>query len=748
MATRRKGAGVSIASARAGLARRLLFLLTILTGSTLLFMVQPMVARAALPLLGGSPSVWNSAMVVFQLLLLGGYAYAHAIARLEFRPQAALHLALLALAGLTLPIRLADLPPPAPGWEVLWAPALFAATIGPVFLLLAAQASLMQRWYAGLPDAGDPYRLYAVSNIGSFAGLIAYPLWLEREWPLAGQARLWAAGYGVLVVLVAVVAASRWRVDEGARAPARAAPAEPVAWRRIALWLALAAVPSGLMLSTTTLLTTDLMAMPLLWIVPLSAYLLSFPVAFSGDGPWAGILARYAPILLLLVGGLAMISGGQANPAIALAMVALLFVLAVALHARLYALRPEPARLTLFYLVVAAGGALGGLFTALLAPVLFDWVYEHALLLLAAALLLPQDSFVPALTRFWARGGRGRQALAAAAVVAAALLAWALAGAVERAAGEAILLLVAAIVGVGLLMIGHRWAYAACFALLMLGHGGAATLALSAEGARSRSYFGVYSVVEEAVPGGHLRRLNHGTTLHGQQWLDPVRAREPTSYYGRSAGIGLALAAEQPGADIGVVGLGVGTLACYRRPGQDWTFFEIDPAVLRYSKDRTFTFLADCAPAARIVLGDARLRLAQGWGQGAAERFDLLAVDAFTSDAIPMHLMTREAFAVYGRALAPDGLLLVHVSNRFLDLAPMVAALARDGGWHGMLRDDTDAAGLGAGQSPSLWIALSRDGARLAALAEESPLPWTRLPTPVSRAWTDDSASLIDLLRF
>ncbi len=745
MPTRRKGAGVSIASARAGLARRLLFLLTIFTGSTLLFLVQPMVARAALPLLGGSPSVWNSAMVVFQMLLLGGYAYAHAIARLAFRRQAALHLALLALAGLTLPIRLADLPPPAAGWEVLWAPALFAATIGPVFLLLAAQASLMQRWYAGLPDAGDPYRLYAVSNIGSFAGLIAYPLWLERGWPLAGQARLWALGYALLVALVALAAASRWRVAEGGRVPAGpAAAAEPVGRRRVALWLALAAVPSGLMLSTTTLLTTDLMAMPLLWIVPLSAYLLSFPVAFSGDGPWAGILTRYAPILLLLVGGLAMISGGQANPAIALAMVALLFVLAVALHARLYALRPEPARLTLFYLVVAAGGALGGLFTALLAPVLFDWVYEHALLLLAAALLIPQASFVPGLTRFWAGGGRGRQGLAAAAVIVAAALAWALAGAVERGAGEAILLLVAAIVAIGLLTIGRRWAYAACFALLMLGHGGAATLALSAEGARSRSYFGVYSVVEETLAGGRLRRLNHGTTLHGQQWLDPARAHEPTSYYGRSAGIGLALAAEEPGARIGIVGLGVGTLACYRRPGQDWTFFEIDPAVLRYSQDRTFTFLADCAPDARIVLGDARLRLAQG----AAERFDLLAVDAFTSDAIPMHLMTAEAFAVYGRALAPDGLLLVHISNRFLDLAPMVAALAREGGWHGVLRDDTDRAGLRAGQSPSLWIALSRDRPRLAALVEDSPLPWTALPPPAPRPWTDDSASLIDLLRF
>jgi len=731
---------VTVASQPAGLARRGLFILVVLVGSFLLFLVQPMVARAALPLLGGAPSVWNSAMLVFQLLLLGGYAYAHALTRLSFRRQAAVHLGLLALAGLTLPVRLADIPPPATGWEVLWAPALVAATIGPVFLLLSAQASLMQRWYAGIAGARDPYRLYAASNIGSFAGLLAYPFWLEREMALAEQSLVWSGGYLALIALVVLAAASRWKVaeEEPSQRPAGEA-APPVPRRTVLLWLALAAVPSGLMLSTTTLLTTDLMAMPLLWIIPLSAYLLSFPVAFSAQGMWVGILTRYAPILLLMVGGFAMISGGQSNPAIALAMVALLFVLSVALHGRLYALRPHPDRLTFFYLIVAAGGAVGGTFTALIAPVLFDWVYEHALLLLAAALLVPQLSFVPFLTRFWQTGDRRRQGLAGAAVLAAAVLAWFLSQAVEQGRGETILLLVAAIIAIGLLLIGRRWAFVASFALLMLGHGGLSTLKLSAEGARSRSYFGVYTVQE--TPDGRLRRLNHGTTMHGQQFLDPARRLEPTSYYGRTAGIGLAMGAMGPEARIGVVGLGVGTLACYRQPGQDWTFFEIDPAVVRYSQDRTFTFLSECAPQARIVIGDARLRLAEE----PAGRFDLLAIDAFTSDAIPMHLMTREAFAVYDRTLAEDGLLLMHISNRFIDLAPMVAALAEQGGWHGLLRDDSDVA---EGQSASLWIALAHSEIRLAELQAESARTWTDLPPPSAQAWTDDDSSLIALLRF
>ncbi|MXP40784.1 hypothetical protein GRI75_03870 [Altererythrobacter soli] len=721
-----------------GAAGRGLFTIVILGGSFLLFLVQPMVARFALPQLGGAPGVWNSAMLVFQVLLLGGYAYAHALSRLPLRRQAAIHLSLLSLAALTLPASLADIPPPRAGWEVLWAPALFLATIGPVFFLLSAQASLMQRWYAAAPAAKNPYRLYAASNIGSFAGLLAYPFWLEPEMALGEQSRAWTIGYLVLIAMTALAAASRWNVPSSGAAPAASeAAAEPIGKPRLLLWLALSAVPSGLMLSTTTLLTTDLMAMPLLWVIPLGFYLLSFSVAFSERGDWSDILSRWAPFTLLLVGGLAMISGGQGNPILAMGMVALLFVLAVVLHSRLYALRPHPRHLTFFYLMVAAGGALGGIFTALIAPVVFDWVYEHAILLFAAALLIPQSPLLPFLGRFW-RSGRLSRAAALLAVIVAAIAAWRLSIAVEQGTGSEMLWPIGVLIVLGMLVIGKRWAFAAIFALLMLGYGGLSTLEMSAAGARSRSYFGVYSVEEKEG----MRRLTHGTTMHGQQWLAPGRSKDPTAYYGPRSGAGIALAGADTGTQVGIVGLGVGTLACYRKPGQGWTFFEIDPAVVRYSRDRTFTFLADCAPNARIVIGDARLKLAEE----PAGEFDLLVIDAFTSDAIPMHLLTREAFATYRRALSGDGLLLVHVSNRFIDLAPMISALARAGGWHARIRRDP--VDLAAGLAASDWIVLGRSEERIEALEAASPHPWEDMPPPSRRAWTDDNASVVPLLRF
>jgi hypothetical protein len=716
-----------------------LFAAVIFGGSWLLFIVQPMVARLALPLLGGTPNVWNSAMLVFQLLLLGGYAYAYALSRLTPRWQVAIHLALLLASVLTLPVGLADLPPAAAGWEFVWVPALFLVTIGPVFFLLSAQASLLQNWFAASAPGANPYRLYVASNLGSFAGLLAYPFWLEPSLTLSGQSRTWSGGYLIVICGVAALGLGRWMTDRGSPAlPQRSAVGGEAQQGRppMLLWLAFAAVPSGLMLSTTTLLTTDLMAMPLLWVIPLGLYLLSFTVAFSDKGHWTNILSGYAPFLLLLVGGLAMISGGQSNPAIALAMVALLFVLSVALHGRLYRARPAPARLTLFYLVMAAGGALGGLFTGLLAPLLFDWVYEHALLLLAAALLIPHRQFIASLRRLWSEG-RGRWPATAVLLGVAGLLAWALSGAVERGQGETILLLAAALIVLGIAVIGMRWVYAAVLACLMLGLGGMATLSTSFSGDRTRSYFGVYSVVP--VRDGDLRRLVHGTTMHGQQWVDPARRDDPTGYYGPSSGIGLVLAEAHLNARIGIVGLGVGTLACYRQDGQQWIFFEIDPKVVAFSRRGTFTFLADCAPDARIVLGDARLSLASGSSSG----FDVLAVDAFTSDAIPIHLLTREAFATYGRALDEDGVLALHISNRFFDLAPMVSALAQAGGWNGRIRRHTE--DVEPGQSPSIWIALSRSDRAIAGLERRNPGVWEHLPAPATEVWTDDHASLLQL---
>ncbi|GAB5348786.1 spermidine synthase [Alteriqipengyuania sp. 357] len=726
---------------------RPLFVGTILLGSFLLFLVQPLVARLALPTLGGAPNVWNSAMLVYQALLLAGYAYAHLLSRLALRHQALVHLALMALGLLFLPIALADVTHP-PGFEVFSVPLLLLATIGPLFFIVAAQAPLVQRWYAADPEAGDPYWLYAASNIGSFAGLLCYPLLLEPNLPLARQSAAWAIGYGVLILAMAALAWSRWRVSgPGAQAPASDAPdasqgTEPIGWRRIALWLALSAVPSGLMLSTTTHLTTDIVAMPLLWVVPLGLYLLSFVFAFNERSRLGLALARTAPTILLLAGAMAMVSRGADGVSVALAAVLMLFVVATALHRRLYAYRPSPQRLTLFYLVMSAGGALGGLFAAIVAPLVFDWVWEHPLLVLAAGALLPQNPLIHWMDRL-ALEPRARLIARIVLVAAAAALGLWMVRALDAEHDLAVHLLLLGIALLGVLALGSRWAFLAILLILMLARGGWVTLEDSAAGIRDRSYFGVYTVRRHTDPD--RRVLLHGTTVHGYQFLDPERRHAPTTYYGPTSGVGLALSAAEAiygeGADIGVIGLGTGTLACYRQPGQDYTFYEIDPKVLRYSRDRTFTFLADCAPQAEVHMGDARLALENE----PPRQYDILAVDAFSSDAIPLHLLTREAMHTYGRALKPDGLMLVHISNRYVDLKPVIAAHALENGWIALMRDDPrDAAN---GISASFWVAISSDALPMAKLLQsDTDANWHELGNPVAQPWSDDYASVLPYL--
>jgi SAM-dependent methyltransferase len=719
----------------------LLFVATILVGSFLLFLVQPMVARLALPLLGGAPNVWNSAMLVYQALLLGGYAYAHALSGFSVRRQAMVHLALLVLGGLTLPIALAELPPPVPGLEALWVPALLALTIGPVFFLVSAQAPLMQRWFAADGDAGDPYWLYAASNIGSFAGLLSYPLLLEPLLSLRSQSLVWSGGYALLVLLVAATAAVRWHSASPAAAqPDVKAAHEPIGAKRILLWLALAAVPSGLMLSTTTHLTTDIFAMPLLWVIPLGLYLLSYVPAFSANRTIAYAIARPAPLVLALTGSLAMVSNGNANMSGATAAVLMLFVVAVSLHARLYDSRPEPGRLTLFYLVMSAGGAMGGLFTALVAPLLFDWVWEHPLLVLAAAALLPRFPLYKWMDRI---GLSEKYQLAATTgfVMLAYLFGWLMRDHVWSGDVMPVLLLTIAITLCALAVLGRRWAFVFVLGVLMMVRGGIETLATSLQDARSRSYFGVYTVRD--LPDQQMRMLAHGTTMHGRQFTDAERELLPTSYYGPSSGVGLALAAAPVDAKIGIVGLGAGTLACYRQPGQEYHFFEIDPAILDYSLDRTFTFVPKCAPDAEMHIGDARLKLAQMPTAG----FDVLVIDAFSSDAIPLHLLTQEAIDTYAGALAPDGVLLFHISNRYIDLAPVLSAAAEERGWEIALRDDRPAED--EGRSASFWVATAPQESALAELIEgDDEHPWARLPQTGHLPWTDNYASILPFIKW
>lgn len=729
-------------------AQRLLFVLTILTGSFLLFLVQPLVARLALPRLGGAPNVWNSAMLVYQALLLAGYYYAHRLSKLPLKRQGRIHLALLALAGLTLPITLADLPLPSAGMEILWVPALLALTIGPVFFLVSAQAPLMQRWYAADPASSAPWALYAASNLGSFGGLIAYPLLVEPLLSASGQSIGWSAGYALLVVLVAICAWSRKDTADTALVQQTQGPAEVIGWKRIMLWLVLAAVPSGLMLSTTTHLTTDLFAMPLLWVIPLGLYLLSFSVAFADSRMLARVFTNVAPLFVLAAGGFAAASSHSATLTPVIGSVFLLFVVCVALHSRLYDARPDASQLTLFYLVMSAGGVLGGLFTALFAPLLFDWVWEHPLLVLAAALLLPTAALFD-----WRKlkGVDPQLAQITAALVLGTALAmcWFIyqATSTEGEFTQRQYLLTLGVGLLGCLIAPWRWMLALLLLALLYAQGGWDTVNASRDGLRTRSYFGVYTVRD--FPVQRMRTLAHGTTLHGKQSLDPKLSRLPLTYYGPGSGVGIAFANADrlfgSQARLGVVGLGTGTLACYHRPGQSWRFFEIDPAVLDLSRNGTFTYLRDCAPGAQVVLGDARLKLAQV-PEGT---FDLLAVDAFSSDAIPLHLMTDEAMGVYLDAIGPKGILLVHISNRYIDLEPVLAAIARKRGLGIAIRDDDTTPNTGSYFTPSTWVAIARDPARIDALRTIDPARSWRGPGPVTaRAWTDDHASILPQVRW
>lgn len=723
---------------------RIAFVATILASSFLLFLVQPLVARMALPRLGGTPAVWNSAMLVYQALLLGGYAYAHMFGRFRPSVQGAIHLALLLLAMLWLPIGLSAIMQPASIEPTLWVPWLLLVSIGPLFFAISAQAPLLQRWFSVASGGADPYALYAASNLGSFAGLIAYPLVVEPQFALRGQSLLWSAGY---VLVAGLIAGCVWLLPRGAQTEHLHRTSVAPNARRIAYWIVLALVPSGLMLATTTYITTDIVAMPLLWVIPLGLYLLSFSVAFASNRFLADTLTKVAPVTILLFGGI-MMNGYQAKPYYNAALaLALLFMISIALHTAMYRARPEPDRLTGFYLAMSVGGALGGVFAALIAPVVFDWTWEYPILVLAAGALTPQHWLLDRVRRLWTNAtSRWIAALVTLLVVAGMSLVLLNEGNgmfAQSQTGPAF----AAITLIGLATIGNRPMFVLVLAAALFMFGGLRSLGMSLDGdVRFRSYFGVYTVSERQG----YRQLSHGTTVHGIQLnRNPGLEALPTSYYVPDSGVGQAMLAADKlygsNARIGVVGLGAGTLACYARPGQNWRFFEIDPTVIRLARDDgRFTFLKRCLPKPDILLGDARLRLTEL----EPASLDLLALDAFSSDSVPMHLMTTEAFDAYRRVLSPRGLLLVHISNRFMDLRPVVSAAAVRGGWQAAeLTYYPDETAKLEGATVSTWIALSRDRNVILALKRRDA-GWTPVyHYPGFTAWSDDYATILPLLK-
>jgi SAM-dependent methyltransferase len=665
---------------------------TVFLGAFLLFLVQPLLARQILPWFGGAAIVWTLCMVFFQLVLLLGYAYAHALAsRASGRAQAAIHIALLAASLLALPVA------PDPSWKprggdnpVTGILALLFATIGLPYFLLSATSPLVQAWYARARPGASPYRLFALSNLASMLALLGYPFLLEPWLAARDQSRAWSAGYAVFALACAALA---WTSRGLPRAPgrpaadARAAEPRPAA-RAIAAWLALSTMGAWLLLAVTNHLTQNVPSIPLLWVVPLAIYLLTFILCFEGrawyrrDAYLAGLAWMVCMMAWFLVDkDLEFRLAWQVG-----VFAAGLFVACMFCHGELARRRPGPSHLTLFYLVVSAGGVLGGALVGIVAPAVLPGYLELQIGLVAVSLL------AVALNR------RRPLPVAGLLVTVACVAAFCLAWRVRNFTADTVYI--------------------------------------------ERNYYGVVRVKESqgnpADPGTRYRSLVHGSILHGEQWLSEKYRRSATTYYKTGSGIGRTLLAfEGKPIRVGVIGLGAGTLAAYADADDAYTFYDIDPAVVRVARS-WFTYLGDSSGKVDVVLGDARLSLEREAPQG----FDVLAVDAFSGDSIPVHLITDEAVTEYRRHMKPDGVIAFHISNRFLDLKPVLLAIARKQGLELAYLHEPDE----DGGTTSDWVLLTRDRAFL-ALPSIAQIAEPVQPRPGFAPWTDDYSSLVEVVR-
>jgi Spermidine synthase len=737
------------------------FALPIALSAFLLFSVEPLVGRLVLPVFGGTPAVWTTTLFFFQAILLVGYLYGHVSVTRLGRVGPPLHLVLAGLGFVALllaPARIADLriealPPAIDLLRILF------VLVGLPAFVLTTTTPLVSGWFhaARSEREGDPYWLYALSNGGSLLALLAYPLLIEPRLGLTAQRGIWSVGYAGLVILLAVAGtrampalvargqAGRTVAVAVRTAAVPASATRAIDWPRRLRWLLLAAIPSGLLCAVTTFIATDLVSAPLLWVMPLAIYLGSFIVAFSPRGGRLVRLAvRAAPAMVTLMWVPYGSTGGWPILAILLMELVAFAIIAIALHGRLAQDRPDPAHLTEFYLILSAGGAMASAFVALVAPQVFPNVWEYPILLVGALVALALVA-APATVRrrvgarldfnpFFA-GFRSRMLpyLVGAGLLALFLLAT---GSPVTEIGVHGL-----IVGGLILAVGARpWflAIATAFVLCL------ATFVLQPPVEfRARSFFGVTEVLRP--DDGKVAILMNGTTVHGTQYTDPARRRIPGTYYGTGGPAGdiFTVGAAHLAAgttDVAVVGLGAGTLASYVDDRMAMTFFEIDPVVVSVAEDpNLFTYLADAPTAPRIVEGDARLSLATE----PTSAYDLVVLDAFSSDAIPIHLLTVEAIAEEFRTLRPDGVIAFHISNRYYDLSPAISAalerlglttLERAGAAHPVGPDSTDI--------PSRWLAASRDPTHLAAFRA---LGW-QTSTPADHPFTDDYADLLSYL--
>jgi hypothetical protein len=720
-----------------------LFSLTLFVSAALLFLLEPMFAKMTLPMLGGTTSVWATCMLFYQAMLLAGYAFANVITRrMSYRQQALLLLALAFASLMILPFSFpAGRVPPAGRNPIPWLLMILTLVVGLPFFVMSTIAPTLQKWFEGIghESSNDPYFLYAASNVGSLLGLLSYPLLIEPRFRLAEQSRLWEYGYVFLALLMVVCAITLWRAPKQRNPDDMAPPSGDVppsvpAFRERLLWMALAFVPSSLMLGVTTVLTTEIPPIPLLWVLPLAVYLLTFILVFAKRPviSYSGIAESIPIVILAGMIPLLLKASWPLYMEIGINLMTL-FVVAVACHGELAKRRPPTEHLTGFYLWIALGGVLGGLFNAVIAPMTFSTVLEFPLALVCAALL--RQVMVPAAKR--PRFNWFDVALPVA-IGALAILLIRVPRKFGLEPGTIFHLIVFGPTLVLCLSFRKRpIRFALGFAALLVAatsYTGAYQQILSTQ----RSFYGINRVVNDDT--GQYRVLFSGQTIHGIQSLSPGRNREPLSYFSRSSPIGQVFKAFSGSAElreVGVAGLGAGTIACYAAPGEEFTFYEIDPVVERIARDpRYFTFLKDCAPQARVMLGDARISLKTEPDR----RYGMLVVDVFGGDAIPIHLLTREAVQLYLSKLDAHGLVVIHISNRYLHLQKVVGSLARDAGLIALIQDDTT--GPGAGRLPSTWVVLARSNDDLGALAADPR--WVTLKgDPTARVWTDDYSSVL-----
>ncbi len=711
-----------------------LFTATIFLSASLLFFVQPLFTKIVLPAIGGAPAVWTTAMLFFQTILIAGYLYAHLSTKfLPVAAQVGLHLMLWAAALFFLPLSIQSgwrFDPDTPiAWQTLM---LFAMGVGMPFAVLSANAPLIQSWYSksGGPSADDPYFLYGASNLGSLCALLAFPLIAE---PLFGAGQIgwgWAAGF-VLLGLFLGLSGFAARHGVARRTQPKVSGTAP-RLTDYAFWLVLAFIPSSLMLSVTTKVSTDIGSFPLVWVLPLSLYLLTFVLTFTNKPLIGPRVLNFGFVLAIAI--FAMTLTGLQLASVTVAMTAVLFLafffIAMKAHHTLYAARPAESHLTIFYVTMSVGGALGGLFNSILAPLFFAELHEIRTTLVIAALLIIFGQSRPN-PRSLSHG------LLAAAIVILPVASYGLLG--ERVAVETLIIIMGLLFAGALLMLRGKPLPSFVVVITVLGIGGVLT---SAEAIfKNRSFFGTHQVRDDA----EIRLYRNGTTIHGAQRVDDLAdGTRPTPLYyyhpdGPMAQV-VTSATGRAATDIGIVGLGVGSLACYGLPGQNWQFYEIDTMVDQVARNPAlFTFMSECAPEAPTHIGDARIVLQQQTNVA----YDILVIDAYSSDAVPIHLTTVEALALYRDRVKSGGIIMFHISNRYYDIAlPLgrsAAALdlsARIQRYNGQPGDHTN--------TPSVVVMMSNTEDSFADFDADER--WRSLTNDGGRVWTDDYANLLSIL--